>query len=137
MKARQQQDKLNMRQFFFIAVALCCVVFSSCTVKSGIKNVLGYGHTTEKVNIPERPNKVFTGGFTEACSHQAVPDYSVTGQEQSGLSLHAAAVFVCCALLTFLFGENLFGTLQVHPGYSTHRIAGATPIFIRHRKLII
>ncbi len=115
MKAGQQQDKLNMRQFFFIAVALCCVVFSSCTVKSGIKNVLGYGHTTEKVNIPERPNKVFTGGFTEACSHQAAPDYSVTGQEQSGLSLHAAAVFVCCALLTFLLEKIFLGHFRYIP----------------------
>ena len=137
MEAKAKKDKVNVWRLFFAVVSVCCIVLSSCTVKSGLKDLLGLRHTTAQHVPAERSGKVLTGSFTANCTYQAATGYSVIQQEQSGLSLYTAALLLSCTLLYFLFAGRVPGSFTAHPGYGGNRIAGATPIFIRHRKLII
>ncbi len=124
---------------FISAIAILCLMLSSCTVKASVKNLLGFKHSTEQSHRPAKHKaKLFVSSNSETCHYNQLSETIVVQKAGFDLSQNPLATFICCVFLCFLVGFRSESKETRHPLYnSSGKISGSVPIFLEYRKLIL
>lgn len=120
-------------RYLLVCAAMFLVLLSSCPVKGGIKSLIGLPVKTEQ-GLNKGSHTVFGNG-AERC----VNTETLEAAAFSSVSIDADALLpLVLFTATFLFLLGLAsGKERPRPLYGDPIVAGALPIFLRNRKLII
>lgn len=131
-KALQNSTKLILRHLLSL-VAVAVVLFSSCSVKNEIKEILGIPVAVEQLGN-QRVN-LFSSTVSNLCSHPLATDLL---QSVKTTIVPSTLLTTTSFSTTILDLSCIFETeKRKHPHYNSLKIADSFPIFLLYRKLIL
>lgn len=133
MNKRLQNRTKSLWRHLFSIVAVTVVLFSTCSVKNEIKEILGIPISIEQ-NGNQKMNLISTA-VSDFCATSFNADASQSPKITVLYSnLLAIATFSAIVLLLFSVSET---EKRKHPNYNSLKIVDSFPIFLLYRKLII
>ena len=121
-----------IQNYMVACIAVMLVVISSCSVRTGIKNMLGVP-PTEQQSVTGKKN-IFN--FTNTtCSTFGMADINVISPV-SGQPASTASLIFLSTLFVFLFCFPVVAD-KPRPLYGSIKTPGSLPLFLEYRKLII
>ncbi|WP_432221072.1 hypothetical protein ACRASX_09815 [Flavobacterium sp. TMP13] len=131
-KCLQNRTKSLLRHLFSI-VAVTVVLFSTCSVKNEIKEILGIPIAIEQ-NGNQRVT-LFSTALSDLCANAFNADVSQS-PKITLLSSNLVAIVTLSAIVMLLFSVYEIEKRK-HPRYNSLKITDSFPIFLLYRKLII
>ncbi|MEZ7498544.1 hypothetical protein QO200_07305 [Flavobacterium sp. Arc3] len=128
----QNSANLILRHLFTI-VAILVVLFSSCSIKNEIKEIIGIPIAMEK-GTNQRAN-LFSSTISNLCDHSLATDL-LQSAKITLLTVNLAAIATLSSIVLLLFSVSE-KEKRKHPFYNSLKISDSFPIFLLYRKLII
>ncbi len=131
---KQNKTYISIIRLFMVLIAVVCVVFSSCIVKSSVKSAL-LGQTTKKQQ--QKGVHTFINYGSASCELSDSTKDSSPYHISKSLNFNPSQVALFSSLIKILFSPSF--KEKAVPAYysSSSKISQSLPIFIHCRKLII
>lgn len=133
MKRSLQNSAKSIMRHLFSIVAIIVVLFSSCSIKNEIKELIGIPIAMEQ-GTNQRAN-LFSSTISNLCDHSLATDL-LQSVKTTSLTTNLVAIASLTAIVLLLFSVSE-KEKRKHPFYNSLKISDSFPIFLLYCKLII
>ena len=129
---KRNQTTIGWRHLL-AGISILFVLLSSCAVKNGIKEALGFPINIEQSSTLK--SNIFLAGNAGTCVSTVIGDTNLISHSVQQAS-QGLPFIVVASIFIFLLGIS-FPAVQPHPLYRSVKISGSLSLFLQYRKLII